>query len=190
MKPSVCADTASGLFTRREEADSARQLTKPRTSIAEVISAITGHTIRMTRSTTSAVREESMIDKETYLNVLTRYFDSIREDSDESVPNCADVPCENCMFNNSDDACPQGYNVYNALKKLKEWSKKNHQKHKISKSEYRTLDNYLLYYNYEKEIKFGNSDALRELIKRGYFKGATNETNIREYLDGCEVVKE
>lgn len=131
-----------------------------------------------------------MLNKETYLNVLTRYFDSIREDSDESVPNCAYVSCRNCMFNNSDDACPQEYNIYNTLEKLEKWSKKNPPKHKISKSEYRTLDNYLLYYNYEKGIKFGNSYALRELIKRGYFKGATDETNIREYLDSCEVVED
>lgn len=144
-----------------------------------------------------------MIDKETYKKELAMYFDSIREDGyeDEATDfaDCIGVECMNCMFHDKYTNCPESraYDVfeklaksYDIFEKLEKWSKDNSPKHKISKSEYRTLDNYLLYYNYKKGIKFGNSYALRESIKRGYFKGATNDTDIREYLDGCEVVED
>lgn len=128
-----------------------------------------------------------MLDKETYLNVLTRYFDSIREDSDESVPNCADVSCENCMFNNSDDACLQGYNVYNALEKLEEWSKKHPKpEYKVSKTEYDILRT-VIDYSVEDDT-FDDFCTLSGLLEKGYFKGANLTMNIREYYKNCEVV--
>lgn len=146
-----------------------------------------------------------MLDKETYLNVLTRYFDSIREDSDESVPNCTGVSCENCMFNNSNDVCPQGYNIYNALEKLEEWSKEHQQKkHKISRIEYMILENefrnmcqgianlthYANRLSFDTNaFAFNNSYLLSDLISYGYYEGANFDTNIKYYLDNCEVVE-
>lgn len=143
-----------------------------------------------------------MIDKETYKKELARYFDSIRKDGYEDdatdFADCIGVECTNCMFHDKYTNCPESraYDVfeklaksYDIFEKLEEWSKKNPPKHKISKSEYDVLDNYL-YYNDEKEINFGNSYALSKLIERGYFKSETNETNIHKHLDNCAVVED
>lgn len=127
-----------------------------------------------------------MLNKETYLNVLTRYFDSIREDSDESVPNCAYVSCRNCMFNNSDDACPQEYNIYNTLEKLEKWSKKNPQKHKVSKLEYDILDAYTNLFDFG-DVKMLNFSLFDRLHEIGYFKGVTKDMYIKDYFKNCEV---
>ena len=206
MKPSVCADTASGLFTRREEADSARQLTKPRTSIAEVISAITGHTIRMTRSTTSAVREESMIDKETYKKELKRMFDSL-SGGNKSTDRCG-IKCSQCPLKK---ICNNNIYAFDIIEAVEKWSKEHPQKkYKVSKLEYyilkylsdNTIHMYIerdedsnIYLFDEKPRKIGGCWYGRGAHLMAPFNklfqfiqwGDEEATSIKEVLENCEV---
>lgn len=139
-----------------------------------------------------------MLDKETYLNVLTRYFDSIREDfdsiynredSDESVPNCTGVSCGNCMFNNSNAVCPRGYGVYNTLKKIEEWSNKHpYPEYKVSQFEYDILKAH--YDNVFDSVFFSEDRILMPLLEKGYFKGATEKTVINCYFLDCGVAND
>lgn len=136
-----------------------------------------------------------MMDKETYLKELHRYFNSVRNSEYEleleNIVDCYGVSCEDCIFNNkgSEDCIFNLQHIFDAIEILEKWIKENPPKHKVSKMEYDVLKIYISnnVMDYVEESNFENFCFLNELIEKGYFEGADGMTNICEYFDNCEV---
>lgn len=76
-----------------------------------------------------------MMDKKTYLEELSRYFNSIREDGYEGelegFADCSSVSCKKCMFNEY-ATCATEYTL-DVIESLEKWSKEHPpKKYKIS----------------------------------------------------------
>ena len=131
-----------------------------------------------------------MMTKEEYKREIARMFDSIRDDKykgcydyDSATCECSGVrSCEECALYDVD--CGSSTNAFEMIEAVEKWSKEHPQKHKISQLEYDILKIYFddyFYYFYESEL-------LKLLLKKGYFKGANEKMNITYYLRNCEVV--
>lgn len=124
-----------------------------------------------------------MMTKEEYKKEIVRMWDTLRGDEYKGKGSCAGVYCEDCQLSSS-DVCLSAEDIFEIYKIVEKWSKEHPQKHKISKLEYDILkmcsDNYF-YYFYESEL-------LKLLLKKGYFKGANEKMNVTYYLRNCEVV--
>lgn len=127
-----------------------------------------------------------MMTKEEYKRELIRMWDSVRDDKYKGKIKCAGVKCDkSCALYNDDISRSRCYliNAFEAIEAVEKWSNEHPQKHKISQLEYDILKTYsddYFYYFYESEL-------LKLLLKKGYFKGATSKTNINNYLNKCEV---
>lgn len=122
-----------------------------------------------------------MMDKEEYKKEIVRMWDSIRDDEYKIYNACNGVSCSKCPLH--DIGCSEPLSSYEVVEIVKKWSKEHPQKHKISQLEYDILKIYSDdYFHY-----FYESELLKLLLKKGCFKGANEKTNIRNYINGCEV---
>lgn len=130
-----------------------------------------------------------MMTKEEYEKEIVRMWDMKRGDEDKGKDICDGVFCEDCPLseinNDGRDGCMEPMKVFEIIKIVEKWSKEHPQKkYKISQLEYDILKTYsddYFYYFYESEL-------LKLLLKKGYFKGANEKMNITYYLRNCEVV--
>ena len=129
-----------------------------------------------------------MMNKEEYEKEIVRMWDSVRE-SHKGEHTCGGVVCDNrCPLYVKNELgnriCWSSEDCFEVLKAVEKWSKEHPQKHKISQLEYDILKTYsddYFYYFYESEL-------LKLLLKKGYFKGANKKMNITYYFRNCEVV--
>lgn len=125
-----------------------------------------------------------MLDKETYKKELVRMWDSLRNDKYKGTCNCYGVKCEQCpLCQIIDDCCNETMYFYDAVMTVKKWSKEHPpKKYKISQLEYDILEE-----ANSTNVRFGFYIHIRNLLLKGYFKGATSDMLINDYLDNCEV---
>lgn len=131
-----------------------------------------------------------MITKEEYKKEVVRMWDSIRDDKykgyydyDGAICECSGVRCcEECALYGVD--CGSSTNAFEMIEAVEKWSKEHPQKHKISQLEYDILK---IYIDLECYGTFNGYAILSEILKKGYFAGATSKTNIRDYFNNCEV---
>lgn len=128
-----------------------------------------------------------MMDKKTYLEELSRYFNSVREDGYEGelegFADCSGVSCNTCMFKKY-ATCATEYTL-DVIESLEKWSKEHPpKKYKISQLEYDILEE-----ANGTNLRFGFYIHIRNLLLKGYFKGATSDMLINDYLDNCEVIE-
>lgn len=141
-----------------------------------------------------------MMDKKTYLEELSRYFNSVRDKNykDEVIKSptkCCGVSCRNCIFKGEGNiTCIFSLkNIFDALEILEKWSKEHPEsKYKVSKMEYDVIKLYFLnYYSIKNDYTtFSDFPFLKRLIDLGHFKNADYTTDIEDYLKNCEVVEE
>ena len=130
-----------------------------------------------------------MIDKETYERELTRMFDSMRT-KNKGCSGCRGVRCSQCPL---EGHCRiTAWNVFKMVEFVEQWSKEHPpKKYNVSQLEYDILKSYLDYKNHmtvDIADYFFEDGLLLSLLKKGYFKGATKEMLIKDYLKDCEVV--
>lgn len=131
-----------------------------------------------------------MMDKETYKKELVRMWDSIR-DTNKGAENCSGIKyCVECPLFNI--MCENTSNTFEMIEVVEKWSKEHPQKkYNVSQLEYDILKSYLDYKNHmtvDIADYFFEDGLLLSLLKKGYFKGATKEMLIKDYLNYCEVV--
>lgn len=143
------------------------------------------------------------MNKETYKKELIRMWDSLREDY-KGEHSCDGVNCEDCPLHSH--VCKMTidvFEVYGFVEVVEKWGKAHPQKkHKISRIEYMILENefrnmcqgianlthYANRLSFDtSDFAFNNSYLLSDLISYGYYEGANFDTNIKYYLDNCEV---
>lgn len=126
-----------------------------------------------------------MIDNEKYQKELIHMWDSVRDDRFKGHDECDGVICKVCPIYEAEYDNYHLYNdVYNAVER---WAS-NHppKKFKVSQLEYDILKAF-------SECGFDNfhwldkDKLLMSLLRKGYFKGATKDMSIKDYLDNCEV---
>lgn len=131
-----------------------------------------------------------MMTKEEYKRELIRMWDSIRTEY-IGRDTCKGVLCKQCRFRDLKN-CASIVNAFEAIEIVERWSKEHQQKkYKVSRMEYDILKSYLDYKNHmtvDIADYFFEDGLLLSLLKKGYFKGATKETLIKDYLNDCEVV--
>lgn len=118
-------------------------------------------------------------------------FDSLRK-THKGEQLCEGVLCEDCPLQGIGCACgcANPFNVVEIYNIVEKWSKEHlPKKFKVSQLEYDILESIIktvgsgLYF-------FELDSLLMDLLKKGYFKGATHGTEIKEYFYNCEVVNE
>lgn len=130
-----------------------------------------------------------MINKETYKKELVRMWDSVRTNSKGELT-CSGVKCEDCpLYYVSVCHSYSSVNAYEVYEKaikcinyVERWSKEHPPKHKVSQLEYDILEE-----ANSTNVRFGFYIHIRNLLLKGYFKGATSDMLINDYLDNCEV---
>lgn len=131
-----------------------------------------------------------MMTKEEYKRELIRMWDSIRTEY-IGRDTCKGVLCKQCRFSDLKN-CSSIANAFEAIEIVERWSKEHQQKkYKVSRMEYDILKSYLDYKNHmtvDIADYFFEDGLLLSLLKKGYFKGATKEMLIKDYLNDCEVV--
>lgn len=126
-----------------------------------------------------------MIDKETYEKELVRMWDSLRDDDYKGETDCFRVKCKECPLYSfcNGIAGEDIYSTFDIIETVEKWSKEHLQKkYKISQLEYDILKYFTSNYAFKWD------GLLISLIKEGYFKGATKDMKIKDYLKDCEVI--
>ena len=128
-----------------------------------------------------------MIDEETYKKELVRMWDTLRADENKGEGSCEGVYCGDCPLQDdfANDTCTNNINAFKVIKTVEKWSNEHQQKHKISQLEYDILKTYD---EWKYLGDFSAHGLLMNLREKGYFKGATKEMLIKDYLNDCEVV--
>lgn len=125
-----------------------------------------------------------MLDNETYQQELIRMLDSLRK-THKGELSCDGIHCDDCPFSRP---CKHPFSVFASCNIVEKWSKEHPRpKYKVSQMEYDILCT-ALDYNSAKDTIFDDFYMLNDLLEKGYFKGATLETNVGDYFDNCEVV--
>lgn len=125
-----------------------------------------------------------MLTKEEYKRELVRMWDSVRDDKHKGKAMCEGVICKDCRLYDTD--CEKQINAFRMIEIIKKWSKENPpKKYKVSQLEYDILKSFIddtkfVYYFYD-------SDLLMSLLKKGYFQGSNNDTDIYEYIENCVI---
>lgn len=129
-----------------------------------------------------------MMTKEEYKSEIVRMWDSIRTEY-IGRDTCKGVLCEQCQFSDLKN-CVSIVNAFEAIEIVGMWSKEHQQKkYKVSKMEYDILEINLKYIR-KYHWKFNQARKLCDLLEKGYFPGAKNETDIEEYFNNCEVTED
>ncbi len=120
-----------------------------------------------------------MIDKETYKKELKRMFDSL-SGGNKSTDRCG-IKCSQCPLKK---ICNNNIYAFDIIEAVEKWSNEN--KHKLSKLEYDILEIFQYTGSYHTKT-FEDYFLTNALLVKGYFKGATKDMSIKDYLDVCEV---
>ena len=127
-----------------------------------------------------------MMTKEEYKKELVRMWNTLRDDRYKIYNACNGVSCSKCPLHGI--GCSEPLSSYEIVEIIKKWSKEHPQKHKVSKLEFDILEEILEERNlWSDYLKFSDLWILRGLLKKGYFNGATSETDVKYYFDNCEV---
>ena len=124
-----------------------------------------------------------MLDSKTYQQELVRMWDSLRDDN-KGLDACDGVDdCEKCPLHGLKYGCDSASSVIEIYNAVEKWSKEHPKHYYVSQLEYDIL---CIALDYE----FIGFDYywLGELLEKGYFKGATLNTDIVDYFNHCEVV--
>lgn len=132
--------------------------------------------------------EQIMLDKKTYKKELIRMWDSLRNDY-KGDDYCSGVKCEECPLSEL-KGCQHVGNDFERIEIVERWSKEHPKKYKVSKFEFDFLEENLKWVEGAYYLKFSEIRQLEGLLKKGYFKGATREMNVKDYFDNCEVVED
>lgn len=123
-----------------------------------------------------------MMIEEEYKKELIRMFDSLRK-THKGEDSCLGITnCEQCPFRNGEYTCNDltAFDAFKIVEIVTKWSKE-HPIHYVSQLEYDILCTTLDY-------EFVTFDYwLGDLVEKGYFEGATFDTNIADYFNNCEV---
>lgn len=127
-----------------------------------------------------------MLNKETYKKELIRMWDSLRKDH-KGEQSCNGVSCRKCPLHGI--GCSEPLSSYEIVEIVKKWSEEHPQKkHKVSQLEYDILESIVK--TISAGLYFFECDSLlMSLLEKGYFDGATGETNVKEYFNNCEILK-
>ena len=126
-----------------------------------------------------------MLDSKTYQQELIRMFDSLRKDN-KGEDSCLGVArCDECPLRDVICHFGQMIDAFKIVKIVEKWSKENPKHYYVSQMEYDILKSFIddtkfVYYFYD-------SDLLMSLLKKGYFQGANNDTDIYEYIEKCVI---
>lgn len=109
-------------------------------------------------------------------------WDSVMTTS-EGESRCNGILCEDYPLEAFDAQDTLG--IYRTVNN---WGKEHNQpkEYNVSEFEYRILYYAALDFGFGVET-FGDYKTLISLLKDGYFKGATLETDVKEYFENCEV---
>lgn len=118
-----------------------------------------------------------MMIEEEYKKELIRMFDGLRKDH-KGEQECNGVRCDECPLYDFECSCTS--DAFKIVEIVTKWSKE-HPIHYVSQLEYDILCTALDY-------EFVTFDYwLGDLVEKGYFEGATFDTNIADYFNNCEV---
>lgn len=129
-----------------------------------------------------------MLDNETYQQEVIRMWDSLRDDNHKGRKDCYKVECRECplcSICNNTKGEEDKYNAFEFIEAVEKWSKEHPKHYYVSQLEYDILKSFIddtkfVYYFYD-------SDLLMSLLKKGYFQGANNDTDIYEYIENCMI---
>lgn len=95
--------------------------------------------------------------------------------------------CKKCSLRNAKKYCSIFINTSEEIETLKKLLKESQQKkYKVSRLEYDILE--LIVKTIGSGLYFFECDSLlMSLLKKGYFDGATGETDVKEYFENCDV---
>ena len=130
------------------------------------------------------------MNKEEYRKELIRMWDSLRINKYKGRNNCNGVDCKECPlhgFKYGRSNALSSLEIYCAVEK---WSKEHPKpKYKVSQLEYDIIFSKVAHSSSSlMDNPFGSFYDLSDLIEKGYFKGATLNTDIVDYFNHCEVV--
>lgn len=129
-----------------------------------------------------------MLDNKTYRRELVRMWDSLRDDN-KGRNGCNGVDCKECPLHGFKYGCScslSAVEIYNAVEK---WSKEHPIHYYVSQLEYDIILSKVAHSSSSlMDNSFGSFYDLSDLIEKGYFEGATLETNVGDYFNHCEVV--
>ena len=134
-----------------------------------------------------------MMDERTYKKEIVRMWDSIRDDEYKGTETCSGVTyCDECPLYNI--GCGESSKAFEMIEAVEKWSSANPptKKYKVSKTEYDILKSVSEYKDVlsitPNLLQFCHIRVLRNMLKKGYFEGANDYTNIDDYINLCEVV--
>lgn len=124
-----------------------------------------------------------MMDERTYKKEIVRMWDGIRDDEYKGIESCSGVnDCDECPLYNI--KCGESFNAFEFIEAIEKWSNEHPpKKYKISQLEYDILE------AKGTNVRFGFYVDIRYLLSKGYFKGATSDMLINDYLENCEVIE-
>lgn len=127
-----------------------------------------------------------MMNKEEYKRELVRMWDSLRV-INKGGQSCKGVICDECPLHGFKYGCKSLLSTVEVYGAVEKWCEDNPpKKFKVSQLEYDILKAF-------SECGFDNfhwldkDKLLMSLLRKGYFKGATKDMSIKDYLDNCEA---
>lgn len=136
-----------------------------------------------------------MISKEEYKRELMRMYAWVRDDDTYNMKECNNFTGKNCnecpirqycfVFNPHVRGMTRPYDAFEIIEAVEKWSKEHpKQKFKVSQLEFDILQEvYLICGN----LRMFQNDIINNLLLKGHFKGAYEDTEIDYYLKNCEV---
>lgn len=97
------------------------------------------------------------------------------------VVECCAIPCSECDFEDKNGHCIGNHEIM-------KWLKQPYKKppYKLSQFEFDLIQTYR---DGNTDCKLSDRRILRELKDKGYFKCVDYDTNIKDILENCEVIK-
>lgn len=131
-----------------------------------------------------------MLDSKTYQQELVRMWDSLRDDvDDKGLYGCNGVECEECPLHGLEYECDSAFSVVETYNIVEKWSKEHPKHYYVSQLEYDIILSKVAHSSSGlMDNSFGSFYDLSDLLEKGYFKGATLNTDIVDYFNHCEVV--
>lgn len=131
-----------------------------------------------------------MMTEEEYKKELIRMFDSLRKNH-KGEDSCLGINCEQCPFRNDEYTCNDltAFDAFKIVEIVTKWSKEHPIHYYVSQLEYDIILSKVAHSSSGfMNNPFGSFYDLSDLLKKGYFKGATLNTDIVDYFNHCEVV--
>lgn len=129
-----------------------------------------------------------MMTNEEYRKESIRMWDSLRKDH-KGQQSCDGVMCRNCPLQEIKYGCKDLLNVVKIYNTVEKWSKEHPRHYYVSQLEYDIIFSKVAHSSSSlMDNSFGSFYDLSDLLEKGYFKGATFDTDIVDYFNHCEVV--